>query len=89
VLTPGTLAYSQSLSEYYSANAAQDAWCIVMPESTSDVQAIAQIISKENCPFGMKAGGHSAWKGSNGIKNGVTVDFSECPYALTDVGSFD
>lgn len=47
---------------------------MVLPRSTSDVQALAEIISKYSCPFGIKAGAHSAWKGSNGIENGVTVD---------------
>lgn len=48
---------------------------MVLPESTADVQATVKIITKNQCPFGIKAGGHSAWKGSNGIANGVTVDF--------------
>jgi hypothetical protein len=40
------------------------------------VQATVKILTKDQCPFGIKAGGHSAWKGSNGIANGVTVDFA-------------
>ena len=48
---------------------------MVLPESTADVQATVKIMTKDQCPFGIKAGGHSAWKGSNGIANGVTVDF--------------
>jgi FAD/FMN-containing dehydrogenase len=47
---------------------------MVVPESTVDVQATVKILTKEQCPFGIKAGGHSAWKGSNGIADGVTVD---------------
>ena len=48
---------------------------MVLPESTADVQATVKILTQEQCPFGIKAGGHSAWKGSNGIAQGVTVDF--------------
>ena len=48
---------------------------MVLPESTADVQATVKIMTKDQCPFGIKAGGHSAWKGSNGIANGITVDF--------------
>ncbi|RFU35316.1 hypothetical protein B7463_g1023, partial [Scytalidium lignicola] len=76
VLLPDTAAYNAELETYYSANAAQDAWCMVLPVSTVDVQATVKILTKEQCPFGIRAGGHSAWKGSNGIADGVTVDFS-------------
>lgn len=48
---------------------------MVMPESTQDVQATVKILTKNQCPFGIKAGAHSAFKGSNGIAEGVTVDF--------------
>ncbi|KAH8800465.1 FAD-binding, type 2 [Xylogone sp. PMI_703] len=48
---------------------------MVLPESTADVQATVKILVKEQCPFGIKAGGHSAWEGSSGIAEGVTVDF--------------
>lgn len=48
---------------------------MVMPQSTEDVQATVKILTKNQCPFGIKAGAHSAWKGSNGIAEGVTVDF--------------
>ena len=74
VLLPDTAAYTAELDTYYSANAAQPAWCMVLPESTADVQATVKILTQEQCPFGVKSGGHSAWKGSNGIANGVTVD---------------
>lgn len=47
---------------------------MVMPESTKDVQATVKILTKNQCPFGIKAGAHSAWKGSNGIAEGITVD---------------
>jgi FAD/FMN-containing dehydrogenase len=75
VLLPNTAAYNAEVDTYYSANAAQHAWCMVLPESTADVQATVKILTKDQCPFGIKAGGHSAWKGSNSIANGVTVDF--------------
>ncbi|KAL5352884.1 hypothetical protein ACLOAV_002832 [Pseudogymnoascus australis] len=75
VLLPDSVQYDAQLNTYYSANAAQHAWCMVLPESTRDVQAIVKILTKNQCPFGIKAGGHSAFKGSNGIAEGVTVDF--------------
>ncbi|KFY58765.1 hypothetical protein V496_05968 [Pseudogymnoascus sp. VKM F-4515 (FW-2607)] len=75
VLLPDSVQYDAQLNTYYSANAAQHAWCMVLPESTKDVQAIVKILTKNQCPFGIKAGAHSAFKGSNGIAEGVTVDF--------------
>ncbi|KAF6821428.1 FAD binding domain-containing protein [Colletotrichum plurivorum] len=67
--------YDARLKSYYSANAAQEPWCMVFPENTEDVSALAKIISTLECPFGIRSGAHSAWKGSNGVKTGVTVDF--------------
>ncbi|KAK1957478.1 FAD binding domain-containing protein [Colletotrichum sublineola] len=67
--------YEKRLATYYSANAAQAPWCMVLPESTSDVSTIARVLEKNHCPFGIRSGAHSAFKGSNGIKNGVTIDF--------------
>jgi hypothetical protein len=75
VWTPEDGRYDERLSEYYSANAAQAPWCMVFPESTEDVSALTKVLNDKKCPFGMRSGSHSAWKGSNGIKDGVTVDF--------------
>lgn len=79
VFCPGTEGYEASLKTYYSANAAQHSWCTVLPETTEDVQSVSRIISRHHCPFGMKAGGHSAWKGSSAVEHGVTVDFGTIP----------
>ncbi|EGX91693.1 FAD-binding, type 2 [Cordyceps militaris CM01] len=76
VFLPGSAVYDAQIASYYSANAAQRAWCMVLPASTADVQAVARTISRRQCPFGIRAGGHSAWKGASGVKNGITVDFS-------------
>ncbi|KAK1996543.1 FAD binding domain-containing protein [Colletotrichum falcatum] len=67
--------YEKRLKTYYSANAAQAPWCMVLPETTEDVSKIAAVLDAHHCPFGIRSGAHSAFKGSNGIKNGVTVDF--------------
>lgn len=79
VYVPDTKQYDARLKTYYSANAALEPWCMVMPESAKDVSSIAKVVSKEQCPFGIRSGAHSAWKGSNGIETGVTIDFSEPP----------
>lgn len=48
---------------------------MVFPESAEDVSKIVTVLEKNQCPFGMRSGAHSAFEGSNGIKDGVTVDF--------------
>lgn len=74
---PDTETYDKRLQSYYSANAAQAAWCMVLPQSTLDVSCIAKVISENQCPFGIRSGAHSAFKGSNGAKDGITVDFGK------------
>ncbi|KAM0498367.1 hypothetical protein D7B24_002336 [Verticillium nonalfalfae] len=76
VINPTNALYSQRLDTYYSANAAQEPWCMVLPLGTADVAATVKILTKNQCPFGMRSGAHSAWAGSNGIKDGVTIDFA-------------
>ncbi|KAI9150598.1 FAD-dependent monooxygenase CTB5 [Paramyrothecium foliicola] len=76
VYLPSTSQYEARLQTYYSANAAQEPWCMVLPQSTSDVSSIAKVFYKNGCTFGIRSAAHSAWKGSNGVKDGVTVDFS-------------
>lgn len=75
VWTPDQQRYTTRLGQYYSANAAQAPWCMVFPESAEDVAKVVKVLEKNKCPFGMRSGAHSAFKGSNGIKDGVTVDF--------------
>ncbi|KAH7255039.1 hypothetical protein B0J15DRAFT_595342 [Fusarium solani] len=76
IYVPGSNAYDARLKTYYSANAALEPWCMVLPETTQDVSKIAKVISSKKCPFGIRSGAHSAWKGSNGVENGITIDFS-------------
>lgn len=75
VWDPENALYTARLAEYYSANAAQAPWCMVVPTSAEDVSKVVKIFNEHQCPFGMRSGAHSAWQGSNGIKDGVTVDF--------------
>lgn len=53
---------------------------MVLPTSTDDVVKIAEIITTYQCPFGLRSGAHSAFNGSNGVENGVTVDFGKAIY---------
>ncbi|KAI1848749.1 hypothetical protein JX265_005625 [Neoarthrinium moseri] len=75
VIFPQDSAYDARLAAYYSANSALPPWCMVLPTSTDDVSKIAGIITANQCPFGMRSGAHSAFNGSNGVQDGITVDF--------------
>jgi FAD/FMN-containing dehydrogenase len=55
---------------------------MVLPESAEDVSTIVKLFNKYQCPFGMRSGSHTAFKGGNAIEDGVTVDF--CMYGLTN-----
>lgn len=81
---PNTEAYDTRLQSYYSSNAAQAAWCMILPKNTLDVSRIANVISEQQCPFGIRSGAHSAFKGSNGVEDGITVDFGKQPIWTSD-----
>lgn len=80
VFGKNSTVYEARLDSYYSANAALEPWCMVLPTSTSDVSEVAKVISTQQCPFGMRSGAHSAFAGSNGVKDGITVDFGKTFY---------
>lgn len=77
VIYPNNTLYDARLESYYSANAALPPWCMVLPEVTEDVSAVAQVISAYECPFGMRSGGHSAFTGASSVDDGITIDFSK------------
>ncbi|KAK2666767.1 FAD-binding, type PCMH, subdomain 2 [Fusarium oxysporum f. sp. vasinfectum] len=84
VYMPETTQYGQRLKTYYSANAALEPWCMVMPESTQDVSWVAKVVSKHSCPFGIRSGAHSAFRGANGVKDGITIDFGHMNATVYD-----
>ncbi|EWZ79321.1 hypothetical protein FOXG_12527 [Fusarium oxysporum f. sp. lycopersici 4287] len=84
VYMPETTQYEQRLKTYYSANAALEPWCMVMPESTQDVSRVATVVSKHSCPFGSRSGAHSAFRGANGVKDGITIDFGHMNATVYD-----
>lgn len=46
-----------------------------MPESTEDTVALLQFVSKNQCPFGVRSGGHAVFANSNSVQDGITIDF--------------
>lgn len=75
VYLPGGEAYEARLGGYWSAGAALSPWCMAVPETTEHVSTIITTLTRHQCPFGVKGGGHAAWPLANGVDEGVTIDF--------------
>lgn len=79
VVYPNSAAYTESISSYYSFNAALSPACVVQPQSAEDVSnVISTLAHKEGslCQFAIRSGGHTIWGGASGIEDGVTIDLS-------------
>jgi hypothetical protein len=48
--------------------------CRLTPTSPSDVSVALLALSKHNCPFAIRSGGHMTWAGAANIQDGVTID---------------
>ncbi|KAK8879167.1 FAD binding domain-containing protein [Apiospora arundinis] len=75
VFLPNGADYTERLGMYWSVSAALEPWCMVMPASAGEASQVIKVLTKNECPFGIKGGGHGADPYSNGIDNGVTIDF--------------
>ncbi|KAK7932015.1 nicotine oxidase [Apiospora marii] len=75
VFLPDGAAYTERLDTYWSVSAALEPWCMVMPANTEEASEVIKILAKNECPFGIRGGGHGADAYSNGIDEGVTIDF--------------
>lgn len=75
VFTPGSRGYNESLTSYFSAQeTAVHPSCIVKPLSTGDVSKAVATLTRSNCSFAVRSGGHGMWAGNANIANGVTID---------------
>ncbi|KAJ3499287.1 hypothetical protein NLG97_g454 [Lecanicillium saksenae] len=74
---PGSATYNARLSSYWSVSAGLPSWCIVLPRSSEHVSIIIKTLSKNQCNFGIRGGGHGAFPLANSVEHGVTIDFGE------------
>lgn len=63
------------MASYWSASAALAPWCVAQPTVAEDVSTILKTLVANNCPFGVRGGGHGSFGGSNSVADGVTIDF--------------
>ncbi|KAK9423113.1 putative FAD binding domain-containing protein [Seiridium unicorne] len=75
VFYPNSTAYDERIEAIWSATAQLHPWCFVLPEDTNDTSIVIQTLVANQCPFGIKSGGHAHFAGGNSIHDGVTIDF--------------
>ncbi|KAI9148298.1 FAD-dependent monooxygenase yanF [Paramyrothecium foliicola] len=73
VIYQGTEAYSVSNRFWSDRQSELQPECFVLPQSAKDVSATVAILVGYNSSFTVKAGGHTAYAGSN-IQEGITID---------------
>lgn len=75
VVTKDQILYSDRIDSYWSASAALHPECMVLPRTPEDVSKIMKVITKNQCKFGVRGGGHGNFALSNSIEDGITIDF--------------
>ncbi|KAJ8133562.1 hypothetical protein O1611_g56 [Lasiodiplodia mahajangana] len=75
---PGDLAYNNTEASYWSKQEALLApWCVVQPETSTDVSRFMSIVTKiTNCDFAIRTQGHAPAAGAANIQNVVTLDLT-------------
>ena len=75
VYRPSDSMYDSRVKSTYSASAALEPWCFVQPSTAEDVSLVITTLVENECPFGVRAGGHGIFPEANGVEDGVTIDF--------------
>ncbi|KAI1411104.1 FAD-binding domain-containing protein [Hypoxylon sp. FL1857] len=73
----GQESYETSRSKFWSQQQSQDARprCFVHPMDAEDVSVIVLLSRATQCPFAVKGGGHTPFKGGSNSDGGITIDF--------------
>ncbi|KAI0178636.1 FAD-binding domain-containing protein [Hypoxylon sp. FL1284] len=72
----GQETYSISRASFWSQQQAQETYpkCFVGPVEPDEVSIIILLSRATECPFAIKGGGHTAFKGSSNSNGGITID---------------
>ncbi|PFH58139.1 hypothetical protein XA68_14101 [Ophiocordyceps unilateralis] len=73
---PSTANYNYLINNRWSGNSILHPSCVVAPKSSLDVSKALQVLSKHQCKFAVKGGGHNANRGANSIDDAVSIDLS-------------
>lgn len=74
VVYPDNNTYDDRLDSYWSKSAALAPWCMALPLTAEDVSSVVKTLKENQCPFGIRSGGHSQFAGSSSVDEGVTID---------------
>lgn len=70
VLEPGTEAYTERESSYFSRSSQLKPCCYVQPRSAAEVAvALTTLLKDTTYDFAIRSGGHMVWAGANNSKN--------------------
>ncbi|KAL6872151.1 FAD-binding domain-containing protein [Trichoderma novae-zelandiae] len=71
-----TAGYNTLINARWSGTSILHPRCVVAPKSAADVSKAMKIISRNQCKFAVRGGGHNANPGSNSIDGGVSIDLT-------------
>lgn len=80
----GQESYEESRSKFWSQQQSQDAkpQCFVHPMDAEDVSVIILLSRATQCPFAVKGGGHTPFKGGSNSDGGITIDFGRMKHVI-------
>lgn len=84
VYYPNSTEYDSRLADYWSASAALTPWCMVLPLTAEDTSDVMNAIVANQCPFGIRGGGHGVFAGTSSVDEGVTIDFGYMNHTTYD-----
>ncbi|KAF4169039.1 hypothetical protein CNMCM6936_009636 [Aspergillus lentulus] len=72
---PPTNRYKSCIDAYFSQqNSNLQPLCIVSPTTVEEVSTAITTITKSDCQFAIRSGGHTSFGGACNIANGITID---------------
>ncbi|KAM3067986.1 hypothetical protein ACMFMF_009353 [Clarireedia jacksonii] len=70
-------AQGASNAVQHSQEVSIDPKCFFSPSSEADIASALSLLSRHNCSFAIKSGGHGIWGGIANIQNGVSIDLAK------------
>ncbi|EEB96467.1 hypothetical protein MPER_04394, partial [Moniliophthora perniciosa FA553] len=71
---PSLVSFNDQGHYYAIQQAEQVPQCRFTPLSSQHVSTVVGIVSRNNCRFAIRSGGHMNWAGSSNIDGGVVID---------------
>ena len=75
---PNSNAYDTTIAGFWSGQARDDKpTCVVQPTTREHVAAVVRTLTRWQCQFSVKGGGHTPFPGAASINDGVTIDLAK------------